>query len=477
MSRLFPRSLFGQTLLILLVGVVVSHLAGWWIYNSDREQAVRAVGGFAAAQRITNLTRLVEEAPGDWRQRIVEALSDQTLRVSLSAQPPSTALADDDSPVAEAIKSFVVEQLSLGAERAPRVSASLPEGSMFAGWHRILDHRPMMEPGPMMGRELMMHGFGTFGHFGGFGDLQVSVPLPDGQWLTFATVLPERGPAVSRQFLVSMGLMGIIILAVSVWAVRRVTAPLASLSTAAERLGNDLNAPPIPESGTIETRQASRAFNTMQARLQSLIDNRTRMLAAISHDLRTPLTLLRLRTENVEDTSEREKMLTTIAEMDSMVGATMQFARDEATTELRRPTDVAALVQSVVDDMADAGLSVSMDPAQSVVLDCRPDALKRAIRNLIDNAVKHGQLAQVAVNLAPESIVITIEDQGPGIAEQELERVFQPFYRIDSSRNSETGGIGLGLAIALSVIQAHGGELALVNRKAGGLRASVTLPF
>jgi signal transduction histidine kinase len=477
MSRLFPKSLFGQTLLILLAGVIVSHLAGWWIYNSDREQAVRAVGGFAAAQRISNLTRLVEEAPGDWRQRIVEALSDQTLRVSLSAQPPSTALADDDSPVAEAIKSFVVEQLSLGAERAPRVSASLPEGSMFAGWHRIFDHRPMMEPAPMMGRGPMMHGFGAFGHFGGFGDLQVSVPLLDGQWLTFATVLPERGPAVSRQFLVSMGLMGIIILAVSVWAVRRVTAPLASLSTAAERLGNDLNAPPIPESGTIETRQASRAFNTMQARLQSLIDNRTRMLAAISHDLRTPLTLLRLRTENVEDTSEREKMLTTIAEMDSMVGATMQFARDEATSELRRPTDVAALVQSVVDDMADAGLSVSMDPAQSVVLDCRPDALKRAIRNLIDNAVKHGQLAQVAVNLAPESIVITIEDQGPGIAEQELERVFQPFYRIDASRNSETGGIGLGLAIALSIIQAHGGELALVNRKAGGLRASVTLPF
>jgi signal transduction histidine kinase len=201
------------------------------------------------------------------------------------------------------------------------------------------------------------------------------------------------------------------------------------------------------------------------------------MLAAISHDLRTPLTLLRLRTENVEDTSEREKMLTTIAEMDSMLGATMQFARDEAAIELRRPTDVAALVQSVVDDMADAGLPVTMEPAQSIVVDCRPDALKRAIRNLIDNAVKHGELAQVAVKLAPETIVITIDDQGPGIPEHELERVLQPFYRIDASRNPETGGIGLGLAIALSIVQAHGGELTLVNRKAGGLRASVTLPL
>ena len=130
-----------------------------------------------------------------------------------------------------------------------------------------------------------------------------------------------------------MGIMAIVILAVSVWAVRRVTAPLAAVSAAAERLGNDLNAPPMPETGTIETRQAARAFNTMQARLRSLIENRTRMLAAISHDLRTPLTLLRLRAENIENQQERDKMLGTIAEMDSMVGETLQFARDEATTE------------------------------------------------------------------------------------------------------------------------------------------------
>jgi signal transduction histidine kinase len=322
----------------------------------------------------------------------------------------------------------------------------------------------------------MMHGFGTFGQFGGFGDLRVSVPLADGQWLTFATLLPERGPSVSRQFLVSMALMSAIILAVSVWAVRRVTAPLASLSTAAERLGNDLHAPPIPESGTIETRQASRAFNTMQARLRSLIENRTRMLAAISHDLRTPLTLLRLRSETIENPAERERMLATIDEMDSMVGATMQFARDEAKTELRRPTDVAALVQSVVDDLADAGLPVAMEPAEPVVLDCTPDALKRAVRNLLDNAVKHGNSAKVAIEAAPKSIAITIDDEGPGIPDHELTRVLQPFYRVEASRSRDGGGIGLGLAIAQSIVEAHRGELKLVNRTAGGLQASIILP-
>ena len=464
MSRLLPKSLFGQTLLILLAGLMISQLAGWWIYTSDREQAVRAVGGFAAAQRITNLTRLVQEAPSDWRQRIVAALSDQTFRVSLSGQPPVIMRTDDDSPVAQAIGDFLKEQLSLGPGSEPLVAASLPDGSVFGDWHS------------MMGRGPMKHGFGAFGPFGEFGDLRASVPLPDGQWLTFATMLPERGPAVSRQFLFSMGLMGVIILAVSVWAVRRITAPLASLSTAAERLGNDLDAPPMPDTGTTETRQASRAFNIMQARLRGLIENRTRMLAAISHDLRTPLTLLRLRAENVENASERDKMLTTIAEMDSMVGATLQFARDEKETEPRRPTDIAALVQSVVDDMADAGLPVAMDPAQSVVIECRPNALKRAIRNLIDNAVKHGTSAKVAIAGGPKSIEITIDDQGPGIPEEELACVFQPFYRIDASRNAESGGIGLGLAITLSIVQAHGGQLKLTNRGQGGLRASAILP-
>jgi signal transduction histidine kinase len=260
----------------------------------------------------------------------------------------------------------------------------------------------------------MMHGFRAFGGFGGFRDLQVAVPLPDGQWLSFATALPESGSTFSRQFLLSMGIMAIVIVVVSVWAVRSVTAPLAAVSTAAERLGKDLNAPPMPETGTIETRQAARAFNTMQARLRSLIENRTRMLAAISHDLRTPLTLLRLRAENVENHQERDKMLGTIAEMDSMVGETLQFARNEATSEQRHPTDISALVQSIVDDMADAGLSVQMQPAEPIVYDCHPDALKRAIRNVLDNAAKYGKAASVAIQTTPKTIKIIIDDEGPG---------------------------------------------------------------
>jgi signal transduction histidine kinase len=460
MNRLFPRSLFGQTLLILLVGLVASHAVGSWIFTADREQAVRAVGGFATAQRIANLTRLVQDTPLEARQRIVTSLSDQTFRVTLSAQPAAAQFDDDDTVAAQAIREFLVDQLALDPTRQPRVSASARGGPPFGPWHG-------------MGHGPMMHGFGGFA---GFRDLRVSVPLADGSWLSFATALPAGGPAFSAQFLLSMAIMGLIILAVSAWAVRRVTAPLASLATAAERLGHDVNAAPLVETGTDETRQAARAFNDMQARLRGLIDNRTRLLAAISHDLRTPLTLLRLRAEAVENVPERDKMLTTIAEMDAMIGATLMFARDQNADEAKRPTDLPSLLQSVVNDMRDAGYAVQMREAEPIVYECQPAALKRAVRNLLDNAVKYGKSGTLEVRRLSKTIEINIDDEGPGVPQQELVRVLEPFYRLEQSRSHETGGVGLGLAIAQSIVQSHGGTLRLTNGPAGGLRATIVLP-
>ena len=462
MSRFLPKSLFGQTLLVLLAGLTISHAIGSWFYTADREQAVRAIGGFAAAQRIANLTQLVQDAPREWRERIVSALSDQTFRVSLSAQPPPVGDLQNDT-ASQAIKEFLMQQVPGGSGPQPRVAVSAPDGQPFDGLH------------PMRGRG-MMHGPGPFGGLGGFRNLQAAMPLPDGQWLTFGTALPETGPGFSRQFLISMALMAVIILGVSIWVVRRVTEPLSSLAAAAERLGRDVTAPPLPETGTIETRQASRAFNEMQVHLRHLIENRTRLLAAISHDLRTPLTLLRLRAENIEDTQEREKMLATIIEMNAMLDATLTFARDEAVTEPRRRTDITALLQSITDDMSDAGLPVTMKAAPSIICECIPGVLKRAFSNLIDNAIKYGKAAEVALETTSKGIEITIDDEGPGIPEQELSRVFEPFYRLEESRNRDTGGIGLGLAIAQSIVQSHGGTLKLANRPAGGLRALVRLP-
>ncbi len=476
MTRFLPKSLFGQTLLILLVGLVVSHLIGAWVYAGAREEAVRAIGGYAAAQRVANLSRLVEEAPADWRPRIVEALSDPTFSVSLSPRPPDQLPAEAEG-AAKAIEDYVLQQLPAQPDRQVRAAVFEPSGpSAGARFGLPFDHGPSFGPaGGMADMSGMMRDM-MGPNFGGWRGLQVAVKLSDGQWLSFATTLPQGAPAVSWQFIIAMGLMGAVVLAVSVWAVRRVMAPLGLLAAAADRLGRDVTAAPIAETGTIEMQGAARSFNRMQERLRRLVESRTQMLAALSHDLRTPLTLLRLRTEEVADGDERDKMLATIGEMDEMIGSTLAFARDEVRTEPRRRVDIAALLVSVVDDMADAGLPITMQPTQPLIHDCQPGALKRAITNLLDNAVKYGKRARVAITTTAKTIEITIDDDGPGIPDAELPRVFQPFYRVEDSRSRDTGGTGLGLAIAHSIVQAHGGELTLANRPGGGLHAAILLP-
>jgi signal transduction histidine kinase len=268
----------------------------------------------------------------------------------------------------------------------------------------------------------------------------------------------------------------LIVLAVSIWAVRRVTAPLTILGAAAERLGRNLNAPPLEPIGTNEMRQAARAFNEMQERLRRLIENRTLMLAAISHDLRTPLTLLRLRAENAAKDEDRERMVATIAQMDQMIDASLKFARGEAMSEPRRSVDLAALLSSIADDMVDAGRPVTMAPSNELVYQCKPEALKRAVTNLLDNAIKYGKRAHMSIEATDMRIAVIVDDEGPGIPQEKLNLVVQPFYRLDNSRSPERGGIGLGLAIARSVAEAHGGHLTLSNRQEGGLRASIDLP-
>lgn len=464
MTRLLPRTLFGQMLLILLAGLLVSHLVGTLIYSFDRAQAVRMIGGYAAAQRIANLAQLIDEAPPEWRNRIVQAASDPTLRVTVSADPPAFAEADTDADF-RPIRRYLADQLSppLAARLHVDITETAPP---FNGFPRHMAGGPGMP----MGRPPWMAGAGPWQR------LRAAVQLSDGQWLAFATALPNAPPATQWPFVAALASMAVIVILASIWAVRRVSAPLRLLAGAAERLGRDVNATPVAETGTAEMRQAAHSFNQMQARIRRLLENRTQMLAALSHDLRTPLTLLRLRTESLSETEDRDRMLSTIGDLEVMINASLSLARDQSAAEPWRRTDVVALVTALVDDMADAGLPVTMAPADPIELDCQTTALRRALTNLIDNAVKYGQTAHVMISATPATLRIDIDDQGPGIPAAELQRVFEPFYRLEQSRSRETGGTGLGLSIALSVVQAHDGELTLANRTSGGLRASVLLP-
>ena len=257
---------------------------------------------------------------------------------------------------------------------------------------------------------------------------------------------------------------------------RRLTAPLTTLARAAEQLGRDVNAAPLPETGPHELRQATHAFNLMQERIQRFVRDRTLMVAAMSHDLRTPITRLRLRAEFVDDEEQRRRMLSDLDDMESMVDSTLAFVREEASTEATASADLVSLVASVCEDRAEVSCVVDPGVGPRLPYVCRPVALARCLANLVDNAVKYAGAAEVRLAATQSSVTVVVEDRGPGIAAEDRERAFAPFTRLDASRSRDTGGTGLGLTIARAIARAHGGDVDLANRPAGGLRVTVTLP-
>jgi hypothetical protein len=267
----------------------------------------------------------------------------------------------------------------------------------------------------------------------------------------------------------------------TLWAVRRLTRPVRDLAAAADRLGRDVNAPPLPENGPTEVATAARAFNTMAERIRRFVGDRTQMLAAIGHDLKTPITRLKLRAELMDDDEQRRKVLSDLEEMEGMIAATLAFARDDAAAEPSVPLDLAALCRTVLDEAADTkpemAEAIAYEGPEHLTVKARPMALKRALANLVGNAVAYGNAARLRLaQAAPGQLRIAIEDDGPGVPEDELEGVFQPFRRLETSRNRETGGTGLGLPIARNILRAHGGDVVLRNRDGGGLTALATLP-
>jgi signal transduction histidine kinase len=271
--------------------------------------------------------------------------------------------------------------------------------------------------------------------------------------------------------------IGIGLTGLAAWVARRVTRPLGRFAEATVRLGADVAAAePLDERGPSEIREVARAFNTMQEQIRRLLEGRTHMLAAVSHDLRTPLTRLRLRTEFVEDDQERAKMRKDLDEMEAMIHAAIGYARSDGGGESPVTADIVALLEEIRMELTEAGHRVRLRAPGGVPWEGRPLVLKRALRNLVENAVNYGGHAELRVAMTPLDITITVEDGGPGIPEAEIEKVFTPFYRLEHSRSRDTGGVGLGLAVARAVIREHGGDITLSNRPEGGLRQTVVLP-
>jgi len=461
MRHLAPRSLAGQTIIVLLLGLGISHLLSMVIFSADRSTGFALFSSRQALHQIAAITRLLDETPPQWREKILGATDSPAMSVSIAPSAQLTAQARGGI-----MNTLLARYLSalLDSKLPDQVAVAVFEQSgRYSGVPALpMAHTQMMEA--------MFHSHASGRILG------VSVQLQDGQWLNFNTELPERDSIWSTRAVLSMLLMGIAVVVFSLWLIQRLTRPLRVFAAAAEHLGKDMDAPPLVETGPVEVRQATRAFNEMQERLRRLVENRTRMLAAISHDLRTPITLLRLRLESVPDQQERTRMLASVDTMDSIIASTLSFAHEDARNEEAVEVDLGALLDSISDDMSDAGMQVECDSPAGVIYRCRPHGLRRALTNLIENAVKYGASARVDLSKTPAGVEILITDRGPGIPDSEQDKVFAPFYRVEKSRNPDSGGVGLGLSVSRAIIDKHGGEIELKNLPQGGLQVRVLLP-
>lgn len=452
--RLWPDSLASRTLAILL-GITLLLIAGSAILlQEERNTRFEEQNRFRLLNNISTLVRLVEGAELRERQRIVNRISKENFHASIAATPLVAG------PPRHRIENFLARNL--------RNKLNMPVREINVRIRR--NHDDDNDDDHMMQRQpirSMMHEWG---------ELDFSIRLGDGSWLNIQIDKSDAPPPWASKTLGLLVLLLVALIVGGMYLSQRMARPMKKLASAADSLGLGQASPPLAEDGPREVRHTIRAFNRMQERTQKHLKDRTLMLAAVSHDLRTPITILRLRAEYIEDEEMRNKTLATLAEMEAILSATLGFARDDAADESARPTDIPALLQSLVDDHVDLGSSATYQGPEKLPFTCRPVALRRALNNLIENALKYGGTAAVQLTTQNNSIEICIDDNGPGIPEDKLSEVFTPFFRLDESRGGDFAGTGLGLSVALTIAHAHGGELTLINRQGGGLRARLVLP-
>lgn len=433
-----PKSLFGRMILVLIFGLVLGQFLSTIIYLYERHQILFNTVWTQAAERISTQVKYLDTISVAERKKLVFSMSAAPLLVSI---PEKQATSRDYDASDEDFLENILQQ-NLGAQREIRIFSV--DRSQFFGTDNA-----------------------SFG---------VDVRLKDGMWLQYNFVYSKPNLYLSHRLFIEMGVISSILLALSFFAVRLVTRPLNILAQAAEELGGNLNRPPLPVDGPIEVSRAARAFNTMQARLLEYVESRARVHAALSHDLKTPITRMILRAELLDDPEIKEKFLRDLEDMHSMVSTHLDLMRGIGTGENSCQVNMNALLESIADDLRELGGTVNITGYATKNYPGKPQSLKRAISNLVENAIKYGQMANIRVEDSERELIIRIIDHGPGIPEGEIERVFEPFYRLESSRNRDTGGYGLGLAISRGVAQIHGGNLLLLNRKEGGLEAILSLP-
>jgi signal transduction histidine kinase len=468
--RLWPRRAGGQLALLLILVLLVAQVITIVILAGERQGALRSASLEHVLQRVADGYTLADTTDPERQERILRALSSPTLRLSID---PAPYLTEDQS---SDMRRRLAEELGLPmAQVRTAMEADGDDCLRDRDDHRDRErhddeddehheyeehrddddhHDERHECPPVLG---------------------VSLALSSGQWFNARALPPAPSWLWLKATLTSVGITAVLLTLTLLLAVRRILRPMNELSQAAHAFGRGEKVR-IPEKGPEDVREVTRAFNQMQDQVGRAQEDRARLLAALAHDLRTPITSMRLRVEMLPEGEDRDRLLDSLREMQHLAEATLDFIRG-TTTEQHRRYDLATLLDSLCGDLQEMGLAVHCDDSPRCVLQGQPEAVKRALRNLIENAVNYGEQAEVTLATTDTEAVVTIVDQGPGILEADRERVFEPFYRLEHSRSRETGGAGLGLAIARTLIRGMGGDIRLDAGPGGqGLQVSVTLP-
>jgi len=446
----FWRSMTGRVFLVLMLGIVASAALTQWLAVNERQRTLERYRGFHALERAEQIIATTDVVRPESRDQYLKVASKGAIKLEVArGHEESQELSEFGATLANRLgPEYKFTSLVDKPESCDRPRTSYSTFAMFAP--QLIPYRGACE--------------------------SLLVEMPDGQMLKLS-ILPPRPPPPTGHNEYAAFVPFLLSIAVLAYLVARMAMnPLKRLAKAAMNLGNDINHPPVEITGSNEIRQASAAFNAMQARIRQHIAQRTEMLAAITHDLQTPLTRMRLRLEKVRDEDLQQKLLGDLSAMQQMVKEGLDLARSMDTAEAMQRLDLDALLDSVCSDAADAGQQVDLKGHTGMALMGRPLDIRRCLVNLIDNAVKYGQRAHVTVDRLAGAARVRIRDEGPGIPSDQLARVFEPFYRLETSRSRSSGGTGLGLTIARNIAEQHGASLSLANHERGGLEAVLVVP-
>jgi len=468
--RFWPQSLLGRLIAATVLAVLIAQAVGLVLIAEERESFVLQNSVREWTRRIVDTVQMLEPLGADARATAVAQLA------APRGMPPSPPPEDEPPHAARNLldpqRTFMRVPLLTDFERTLRDQVQSALGARYeVTVGRALDAgRPAIAlPVPFYeARELAAHRDTALRY-------DVAVRFPEGGIEVFRVTRVPGGAPLPRNLRVNLTLLVLILVMALYVTARSITRPLSALARAADSIGRDARPEKLPEAGARELRDAARAFNTMQDRLRRYLDSRSRVLAAMSHDLKTPLTRLRLQVETLEDPALQERMVRELTEMELMVREALALFRGLDDGEPAVPVDMNGLIASVQQSFSEMGAAVTVRGQALAPFTGKAQALKRCLTNLISNAIDFGTRATVQVEDNGE-LVVRVRDEGPGIPEGELERVFEPFYRLEHSRNRDSGGTGLGLTIARDIAQAHGGTLMLANLPQGGLEAALRLP-